>query len=526
MDPLEALAILVAGLAAGAINTIVGSGTLITFPVLIALGYPPLVANVSNNIGLVPGAVSGAWGYRRELAGQRERVLQLGAFSVVGAAGRRDPVARSALLRLRRDRSRPDRDRARARGGAAAAQRVARPAPAPGTSQPEPCAAWLRACGVYGGYFGAAQGILLMGILGLAIDDTLQRLNGLKNVVAGLNNFTAGLIFVFAASIDWGVAGLIAAGSMVGGVLGARYGRRLSPDRAPSRHRDRRHGRDRPPAGRLRRVTPRRGASGTCCGSDTSRRRVVASPRPARSVSRNDGPVDGLCDPGHDQVELERALELSQVPRLVGHVDLAGRQHGEPGVAGQAFEHARVAERGRRVVGGLVFVVGRSERPHRIEEPLQVVVLARPPHAHGDQPARARNPPCLTEAREPLGRELERVEAGDDIERVVVPRQVLDRPDAQVGVRQPGPGALDHALGGVDAAHRRAAPGRERAQLAGPAAHVEEPGLRTDRGLLDDQLTRRIGEARPVLVPELGGRAPCRALLPAELGRSPSLTPA
>ena len=87
----------------------------------------------------------------------------------------------------------------------------------------------VAACGVYGGYFGAAQGILLMGILGLAIDDTLQRLNGLKNVVTGLNNFTAGLIFVFAASIDWGVAGLIAAGSMVGGVLGARYGRRLSP---------------------------------------------------------------------------------------------------------------------------------------------------------------------------------------------------------------------------------------------------------------------------------------------------------
>ena len=85
MDPLEAIAIFAAGIAAGAINTIVGSGTLITFPVLIALGYAPLVANVSNNIGLVPGAMSGACGYRRELAGQRERVLQLGAFSVVGA---------------------------------------------------------------------------------------------------------------------------------------------------------------------------------------------------------------------------------------------------------------------------------------------------------------------------------------------------------------------------------------------------------------------------------------------------------
>ena len=87
----------------------------------------------------------------------------------------------------------------------------------------------VSACGVYGGYFGAAQGILLMGVLGLAIEDTLQRLNGLKNVLAGLNNFTAGVIFVFAATVNWGVAGLIAGGSIIGGVLGARYGRRLSP---------------------------------------------------------------------------------------------------------------------------------------------------------------------------------------------------------------------------------------------------------------------------------------------------------
>ena len=82
---------------------------------------------------------------------------------------------------------------------------------------------------MYGGYFGAGQGILLIGILGIAIDDTLQRLNGLKNVLAGLVNFTAGLIFVFAADVDWGVAGLIAGGSIIGAIVGARYGRRLSP---------------------------------------------------------------------------------------------------------------------------------------------------------------------------------------------------------------------------------------------------------------------------------------------------------
>jgi uncharacterized membrane protein YfcA len=83
--------------------------------------------------------------------------------------------------------------------------------------------------GVYGGYFGAAQGVILMGILGIAINDSLQRLNGLKNVLAGLVNGVAGLIFVFVADVDWTVVALIAAGSIVGGQLGATVGRRLSP---------------------------------------------------------------------------------------------------------------------------------------------------------------------------------------------------------------------------------------------------------------------------------------------------------
>ena len=229
MDLLEALAIFAAGIAAGAINAVVGSGTLLTFPVLIALGYPPLIANVSNNLGLVPGAVAGAWGYRRELSGQRERVLHLGAFSIAGAAVGATlllvlpasafdaivPVliAVSLVLVLAQPRlNRMLADRRQREGHHNAAAR-----------------ALIAASGVYGGYFGAGQGILLIGILGIAIDDSLQRINGLKNVLAGLVNFTAGLIFVFAAEIDWAVAGLIAAGSVIGGVLGARHGRRLSP---------------------------------------------------------------------------------------------------------------------------------------------------------------------------------------------------------------------------------------------------------------------------------------------------------
>jgi uncharacterized membrane protein YfcA len=230
MGVLEALAIAAAGMAAGGINTIVGSGSLITFPVLIALGYAPLVANVSNNIGLVPGGISGIFGYRRELAGQRQRIIGLGIFSVLGAA-----VGATLLLTLpasafdaivpaliaialllvifqpRVTEWLTQRGHTREQHGPALQAAVA------GT-------------GVYGGYFGAAQGVILISLLGIGIRDDLQRLNALKNVLASTANLVAGLIFVFAADVDWAVAGLIAAGSVVGAALGARYGRRLDPD--------------------------------------------------------------------------------------------------------------------------------------------------------------------------------------------------------------------------------------------------------------------------------------------------------
>ncbi|MQA73167.1 MAG: TSUP family transporter [Solirubrobacterales bacterium] len=229
MDVAEALAILAAGMGAGAINAVVGSGTLITFPVLIALGYAPLVANVSNNVGLVPGAVSGTIGYRRELAGQRHRVLQLGAFSAAGGLGGAilllslpasafDAIV-PALIALalvlvviqpRLTRALAHRRRTDNRHGAT-------------------LRALVGATGVYGGYFGAAQGIILMSLLGIAIDDQLQRLNALKNVLSGVVNLLAGAVFIVVADVDWAVAALIAAGSIVGAALGARYGRRLSP---------------------------------------------------------------------------------------------------------------------------------------------------------------------------------------------------------------------------------------------------------------------------------------------------------
>jgi uncharacterized protein len=83
--------------------------------------------------------------------------------------------------------------------------------------------------GVYGGYFGAAQGIMVLAILSLSLDDELQRLNAVKVILTGLVNLVSGIVFIFAAHVAWGAAGLIAAGSLLGGVIGSRYGRRLSP---------------------------------------------------------------------------------------------------------------------------------------------------------------------------------------------------------------------------------------------------------------------------------------------------------
>ena len=230
MSLFHVVAIFAAGVVAGTINTVVGSGTLFTFPVLLAFGYAPVGAHVSNTVGLVPGSASGAVGYRRELDGQRARIVPLALASVLGgitgavlllslpasAFKAIVPVFIALALvliviqpRLSRllDTHRP---RARERAGPLATAAVF-------------------ASGVYGGYFGAAQGILLLAILSLAIDEELQRINAVKVVLAGLVNLVAGIVFVCVAHIAWLPTVLIAAGSILGGVLGARGGRRLPP---------------------------------------------------------------------------------------------------------------------------------------------------------------------------------------------------------------------------------------------------------------------------------------------------------
>lgn len=230
MTPLEGVIIAVGGLVAGGLNSVVGSGTLVTFPMLLALGYPPVVANVSNSLGLVPGSVSGAVGYRRELTGQRRLLLKFGVVTVFGAV-----TGALLLLVLPQDAfeaivpvlivlalvlvvlqpwisrklaaRKPDRH---PHGGVA-----------------------LLACvfvtAVYGGYFGASQGVILVALMGILMTEGLQRLNAIKNVFVAVANLVSGVVFVFVADVDWSVVGLLAGGSVLGGLIGARIGRRLRP---------------------------------------------------------------------------------------------------------------------------------------------------------------------------------------------------------------------------------------------------------------------------------------------------------
>jgi uncharacterized protein len=240
---LDLLALLCAGAAAGLINTVVGSGTLITFPTLLALGVPPVVANVSNTIGLAPGSLSGALSMRSELAGQRTRVLRLGAASFIGG------IAGAVLLLVLPSAAfdaivpiligigcvlvivQPTLGR-----------RLAARRARLGSSAPSHGSAWLWTgvllTGVYGGYFGAAQGVLLLAVMGIGLNESLLRINAVKNVLALIVNGIAGVIFVVlpltpwasaGARIDWPVAVTIAVGSIFGAQIGGRVGRRLPP---------------------------------------------------------------------------------------------------------------------------------------------------------------------------------------------------------------------------------------------------------------------------------------------------------
>ncbi|WP_207835710.1 sulfite exporter TauE/SafE family protein [Williamsia soli] len=237
----EVVAILFAGVGAGAINAVVGSGTLITFPTLIAFGFPPVTATMTNAVGLVAGGVSGTWGYRRELAGQWPRLKWQIPASLVGAI-----IGSWLLLHL------PEKAfetivpvlLVLALVLVILQPRIQRWTASRMTADPDdvhdtflsPTRTGLLTgstflVGIYGGYFTAAQGILLMGAMGVIVNDKIQRLNAAKNLLSLIVNVVAAVAYTVVAfdRINWAAAGLIAIGSLAGGVIGAKYGRTLSP---------------------------------------------------------------------------------------------------------------------------------------------------------------------------------------------------------------------------------------------------------------------------------------------------------
>lgn len=224
----HAVAIAVAGLWAGTINTIVGSGTLVTFPVLVALGYPPVTATTSNAIGLISGTITGAYGYRHELAGQRQRLIRYAVASFLGAIT-------GAMLLLSLPHSAFEVV-VPALVGISVLLVVAQPlvvkrlrarTTAPG---PRPLLyVLIYLVGVYGGYFTAAQGIMLVGVMGLLLTDSLQRLNAFKNALAAVVNLVAGAIYAVIAPISWPVVAVLTVSSTFGALIGAKIGRKLPP---------------------------------------------------------------------------------------------------------------------------------------------------------------------------------------------------------------------------------------------------------------------------------------------------------
>jgi uncharacterized membrane protein YfcA len=239
MSVAQMLVIVLAGMGAGAINSLVGSGTLITFPTLVALGFPPVTATMSNAIGLVAGGVSGTWGYRSELKGQWSRLRWQIPASVSGAV-----IGSFLLLHL------PEKvfiqvvpvllilalilvlvgpriqayARARAEAAGHSAEHVS-------SGRMAALILGTFLVGIYGGYFTAAQGILLIGVMGAVLPEDVQRMNAAKNLLSLLVNVVAAIAYTLVAfdRISWAAAGLIAIGSLIGGWLGAHYGRRLSP---------------------------------------------------------------------------------------------------------------------------------------------------------------------------------------------------------------------------------------------------------------------------------------------------------
>ena len=236
MTGLEQLGVLFAGLCAGVLTSTVGVASLVSFPALLAVGIPPVVANASNTVGMTPAGLSGSFGYRAELR-EHPRIVAtvLLTCALGGIAGAALLLALPAavfaaavpwliLFACLLVGAQPWLTaRARRRTVAAGGQPAVRTRMSPVTT------AFAALTGVYGGYFGAGSGVMMVAVLGLGLDLDFRVVNALKTLAVMASNVVASLVFVAVADLDWAAVGLLAAGSVGGGYLGARAGRRLPP---------------------------------------------------------------------------------------------------------------------------------------------------------------------------------------------------------------------------------------------------------------------------------------------------------
>ncbi len=232
MTPADSALVAAAGALAGAVNAVAGGGTLVTFPALLATGMAPVTANVTSSVGLLTGYAGGSVAYRRELAGQGPRMRSLGPASVLGgvtgavillvtpAAAFRTVVPFLILLSTALLALQPPLAAAvtRHRRGETAGDEV---------TWVVRVAVFVGA--VYGSYFGAGLGVLLLGVLGVLIDDELQRLNALKGLLSLLINVVGVVVFVLSGRVAWGYAAILAVAAYLGGTLGVGVARRLPP---------------------------------------------------------------------------------------------------------------------------------------------------------------------------------------------------------------------------------------------------------------------------------------------------------
>lgn len=228
-----------AGFLAGALNAAAGGGTLITFPVLVWLGIPPITANISSSVGLLPGYLGGGLAYRRELKVQKSRIKTFSIVSIVGGViGAFLLLSTSSavfsgivpflvlgsagLLAIQPPMSAFLKKRQLAKGRDES------------TSATKPVVSGWAQIGVfigaiYGSYFGAGLGVMLLAVLAFTVEDKLQNLNGLKTLLSLLINFIGVVVFVSTGSLDWGVVGVIAPAAFLGGTIGGSLARRLPP---------------------------------------------------------------------------------------------------------------------------------------------------------------------------------------------------------------------------------------------------------------------------------------------------------